>query len=155
MRMPYHEDLAPKISRVFKNTGIKIASSNTKTNRRFFGKCKDPISQENLSGVVYEIPCSCNKSYYGQTIQKLKTRINQHKTDVKNHRQNTGLSTHYVETGHKIKGENTRIVDFEENNEKRLFLEMANIIGNKNNLNLQTDYTGGNSAYRNILCKFK
>lgn len=81
--------------------------------------------------------------------------MNQHKNDIKKFKDKTGLSTHAIETGHAIQWQNTKIVETEINNEKRLFLETAHIISDPNNLNLQSDYTGHNTAYRNILLKFK
>ena len=40
---------------------------------------------------IYQIPCDCRKAYIGQTIQKLETRLKEHK--VAHRKANTKTST--------------------------------------------------------------
>jgi len=55
------------------NANIKIESS--------FGNSKDKIPGMQTPG-VYEIPCSCGKSYIGQTGRAIEIRIKEHEKDV-------------------------------------------------------------------------
>ncbi|KAI4476880.1 hypothetical protein M0804_013207 [Polistes exclamans] len=76
----------------------------------------DKLEQSNL---VYKIPCVCDKCYIGQTKQKLKKRLEQHKNDCKpiNAQKSniTALAEHHFTTGHKFKFDETNILDKEDN----------------------------------------
>ena len=55
---------------------------------------KTKMSENN--SVVYKIPCSgpCKKSYVGETGRGLKTRLNEHKRDVRNHNTSNAMVLH-------------------------------------------------------------
>ncbi|KAI4476352.1 hypothetical protein M0804_013667 [Polistes exclamans] len=76
----------------------------------------DKLEQSNL---VYKIPCVCDKCYIGQTKQKLKKRLDQHKNDCKpmNAQKSniTALAEHHFSTGHNFKFDETNILDKEDN----------------------------------------
>ncbi|OCT87604.1 hypothetical protein XELAEV_18021301mg, partial [Xenopus laevis] len=50
--------------------------------------------------VVYVIVCQCNKLYVGETVQKVKSRISQHKSTIKSGNLALPLSRHFLEHGH-------------------------------------------------------
>ncbi|OCT92880.1 hypothetical protein XELAEV_18015946mg [Xenopus laevis] len=50
--------------------------------------------------VVYVIVCPCNKLYVGETVQKVKSRISQHKSTIKSGNLALPLSRHFREHGH-------------------------------------------------------
>lgn len=154
-KVPFHRALAPKINWLFKNSNQKPAFYNTKTNKSFFGRVKDKTPTLRQSELVYELSCQCDKKYIGQTKQSLKSRLQQHKADIKNSSLNTGLSSHATNTKHVIDFENVKILEKQSNLQKRLFLEFAHIISNPEDriLNLQSDYKKGSIIYRNILNK--
>lgn len=154
-RIPYHSQLARPIKHILENEQTKVAFYNTQTTNMFYGNVKDSIPKEKRFNVVYRLECECDKKYYGQTSQFLFKRIQQHKNDTKKQLTNTGLSKHVSETGHAIKWDNVEIVHYENNLEKRCFLEMSNIVRDKNNLNIQSDCNDCNALYKNILSKFK
>lgn len=153
IKVPYHNRITKKLNNVFKNNNVHLASYNPKTSAKFFGKVKDKVPVNNQSSVVYKLDCSCNKSYIGQTKQYLKSRIDQHKRDIRNGNSNTGLSEHVFETGHSIDWKNVKIIDREDNDHKRRFLEMAHIINDRNLLNKQTDYDDFKNVYNHVLKK--
>ncbi|OCT95838.1 hypothetical protein XELAEV_18013528mg [Xenopus laevis] len=50
--------------------------------------------------VVYVIVCPCGKLYVGETVQKVKSRISQHKSTIKSGNLALPLSRHVKEQGH-------------------------------------------------------
>ena len=43
--------------------------------RSVLTKVKEPLPMEKMAKVVYRIPCSCGKSYIGETRRRLETRV--------------------------------------------------------------------------------
>lgn len=154
-RVPYHTSLAPQVRQIFKNTNAKPAFYNIKSSKVFYGRVKDPVPINNQSGVVYQIGCSCNQKYIGQTKQLLKNRVRQHQNDVKNNSQSTGLSNHVIETGHRINWDSVKVIDRETIDYKRQFLEMSHIVTADDSLNIKFDFNSFNNTYQSVLKKFK
>lgn len=153
LKMPYHNVLAPKINNLFHYPNTKVAYYNLKSNKRFFGNVKDRAPPKDQSNLVYEIDCQCGKTYIGQTMQKLNTRLQQHRNGTGK----TGLTAHIKETGHTMDFDNVKILDKEPILQKRMFLEFAHITARDQNkiLNLITDYNEGSTIYSNAIQKFK
>ncbi|XP_064469769.1 uncharacterized protein LOC135384497 [Ornithodoros turicata] len=73
--------------------------------RSLISKPKDIVAPEDQSGVVYKLQClDCDTCYIGETGRKRRTRIKEHKSDVRNAthatRLKTELSEHSWNTGH-------------------------------------------------------
>ncbi|KAI4476472.1 hypothetical protein M0804_013543 [Polistes exclamans] len=87
--------------------------------RLIFTKLKDKVDKVEQSSLVYKVQCKCNKCYIGQTKQKLKKRLEQHKNDCKptNAQKNntTALAENHFKTRHEFKFEETAILDREDN----------------------------------------
>lgn len=171
VKAPYHRELAPVFKRIFRNTNVRLAFYNSKTNKRFFGRVKDDIPTLLRSDVIYKIPCNCGLNYYGRTTQLLKNRLYQHNYDIskiKNKTVNdaedkrnktevhkgTGISLHIGETNHEVQWDKVEVVDTQSNFSKLCFLEMAHIVMNKPNLNIQTDYKEFHDTYTTVLNRF-
>lgn len=95
------------------NSDVKMAPRPPLKLSKIFTKTKDTIPKLDKAGVVYEIPCkSCEKSYIGETIQKLGQRIRQHERscDVTNNKALTALSKHARDTQHVFDFDKTRIL---------------------------------------------
>ncbi|KAI4475149.1 hypothetical protein M0804_014486 [Polistes exclamans] len=119
-----------------------------------YTKLKDKVDKLEQSNLVYKIPCVCDKCYIGQTKQKLKKRLEQHKNDCKpiNAQKSniTALAEHHFITGHKFKFDETNILDKEDNWYKRNISEMYHITNN-NTVNYRTDTNNLNNIYNEIL----
>lgn len=86
--LPYVPHVSERIVRCIKSTmtNVEISMKSFKNVGRYFTKLKDPTPTMMQSNVVYAIPCAdCDdRCYIGTTTQLLKSRMNQHKNDVKN-----------------------------------------------------------------------
>lgn len=106
--------------------------------------------------VVYSIQCKdCDGTYIGQTGQKLKSRIKQHKADSKaKHIKNncTGLTQHTLNTGHTFDFDQTEILDTQHKLSKRLIVETLYINQfREKSVNLKSDIDDMNPVYMQIL----
>lgn len=62
--------LFEQIRPIFKDTDkIIVGSGGNNLNRSIFSKVKDEVPTTQKSHVVYNIPCSCELCYVGETIQ--------------------------------------------------------------------------------------
>jgi len=68
-----------------------------------FNEHKRVIEKEETDG-IYEIVCSCQKSYIGQTKRKIKTRVKEHQRYIAKQTVSSELSQHVIEEGHHIVG---------------------------------------------------
>ena len=66
----------------------------------------------------------------------------------------TGISLHIGETNHEVQWDKVEVVDTQSNFSKLCFLEMAHIVMNKPNLNIQTDYKEFHDTYTTVLNRF-
>ncbi|KAI4476046.1 hypothetical protein M0804_013915 [Polistes exclamans] len=119
IRFPYIKLLANKINKCFKNTNNNLVFYNLTKINSIYTKLKDKVDKFDQSNLVYKIPCECDKSYIGQTKQKLKKRLDQQKNDCKpinvNKTNTTALDEHHFKTGHTFKFDAATILDLEEN----------------------------------------
>ena len=74
--------------------------TSTTTGKRYdvigFATCK-------TSNVVYLIQCAlCNQQYVGMTTQPLHKRMNGHRSDIYNDRNNGGVARHFCSDGHTL-----------------------------------------------------
>ena len=61
---------------------------------------RDKINNCGTSNVVYLITCNaCSVSYVGETDNQLRTRLNNHRSDIR-HYNDTQVTRHFNETGH-------------------------------------------------------
>lgn len=152
--IPYVSGLFEHLKTEMKKHDIKlVAKADNNLKMSIFSKVKDktPILQQ--SGVVYEIPCTCEKRYMGMTGQLLGKRTKQHKHAIEvGDEGHSGLCEHAIQTGHKPRWSGVRIVYKENNRKKRAILETIAIKkSNGSNLNKQTDSQYLPVAYSNII----
>lgn len=155
-KVPNINGLNQNLKRIFKDTDTKPAFYSLKTVNTLFTQLKDKIPKLEKSNVIYKINClGCSGCYIGQTKQKLKNRINNHKNDCKisniEKENKTALATHCFSTGHCFDFSSVEILDQEVNLSKRLFLEMFYIKKYKNSINLKTDTNNLNGIYNNLI----
>jgi len=121
---------------------------------RFIKPHKDKNTDE-CSNVVYKLSCKdCDASYIGQTKRQLKTRIKEHKSNIKlDPNKISVISEHINSFNHSFNWDNIKILDVEHNYFKRLTSEIIHIKEQKTGINLQTDSELLNEEYTTILSK--
>ena len=122
---PYIKGVSEVASRVLKKGKIRLAHKPMNTLRRQLVNIKDKRRKEDCAGVVYSIPCNdCPLSYVGETGRQLGIRISEHQRDVRlKNNPRSNVLQHVRDTGHSMDFESTKILYYEQNSEKRLFLE--------------------------------
>jgi len=123
--LPYVKGCAERISRILKPYSIITVFKPMNKLSSIFGLPKDPISMQNICGVVYEISCGdCNQVYIGQTGNSLATRVKQHKAACKNQQpEKSALAEHSLTLSHQIYWTGARVLARETRWRQRLFLE--------------------------------
>ncbi|XP_046435222.1 uncharacterized protein LOC124187022 [Neodiprion fabricii] len=158
-RFPYIKGLSPRLGSLFRHTNCKLVFYNVFKVKDLFSRPKDKVKKEDRSGLVYRIPCSCGKWYVGQTRQKLKARVRQHKLDcrpkkfTKNNK--TALAEHhFVEDGHNFQFDDVEILDLEKNYIKRNLSEMI-FIKAMNCVNFRSDTQNLSTIYSDLINEVK
>ena len=78
----------------------------------------------------------------------MQNRLNNHKNDIKRGLQKTALSTQAIKNLHKFNFKNTKILSQEQNYNKRLFIEMSEILKH-DTVNFKTDINNLSLIYHN------
>ena len=108
-------------------------------------------SPTNYLGCIYKVPClSCNFLYIGQTSKDLKTRVNQHRYDINNHKFNNGIYVHISSSNHGVNLDNTSEILKCRNFVERNIIE-SSIIKYTNDCNM--NLSPGMFTFDNILQK--
>ena len=156
--LTYTPHLSEALSKLFKknNALLEIGFKPETTVSRIIKSPYPPLPIEERHGVIYTINCkNCDGIYIGQTGQKLKNRIKQHKADITSKttkKNNTAVFHHSKDTGHTFDFDNTKIVTTEKNLQRRLTLETINInINRSNTINLKSDIDNLNPTYTQLL----
>ena len=125
---------------------------------------KDNRDSSVLSDVVYQVQCcskssdnssngTCDRVYIGQSSQRLKDRLSQHKLAIKNsHPEKSALAEHVIESNHfDVDWKNTKVLHRETNWRKRTSKERWEIVKTSDiNLNRQQDSVSFPNLYRNL-----
>ena len=109
-------------------------------------KAKDSMERPSRPGVVYQIPCrDCTVIYIGETGWAYKTRLAEHKRDLKpanqakvddnNFNKKTALVKYVITKGHRVDWDHSKILTFEIDFTKRQFLESFLIHISENSIN--------------------
>ena len=83
--LPYVPRYFEALSKILRNVGILVSSSKPHlTLKDMLPKAKDSAEKSSRPGVVYQIPCrDCTGIYIGETGRAYKTRLAEHKRDLK------------------------------------------------------------------------
>lgn len=151
--LPYIKEINNQVIKLFKaEPKIKIAHKQYKTIGSILSKLKDKDEQLKMSNVVYSIPCiHCEGVYVGQTSRVLKERITSHRSDCRLKKTTCALSQHFVDKGHDFDFNNPKVLCNESIYNKRLFLEMVEILLQPNAINKRTDINDLSVIYSNVL----
>ncbi|KYM93790.1 hypothetical protein ALC62_15634, partial [Cyphomyrmex costatus] len=151
-----------KLKNIVKNLeNINVSLSFFSLNKLgcFIHANKDRLSNMQKRNIVYKINCNdCNASYVGQTKRTLKTRVAEHKNDIRRTNGNLSvISEHRLNFNHDFDWKNVEIVDSDCERwlYRRLIAEMLHIKLQNNSLNLQLDTELLHQAYIPILNNLK
>lgn len=144
--------LTNKLIKELKDLQIKITTRNIRKVSSLFTNKKDLISMPEKSNVVYKIPCQqCEKTYKGQTQQKLKKRMAGYKSDIKNHPERFALVLHANKEHRRPNFDDTTVLNIESKYTKKLFLEMYHINNEQHKINKKTDSNKLSSIYTYLI----
>ena len=123
--IPYIQGTSEKIRRVLNEAGVKVAIKPIHTIGRILPSPKDPLTLEEKSCLVYQVPCfDCDFVYIGQTKRDLKSRIAEHKLAIRNQEpEKSALCEHSIQFDHLIDWNNSRVLKTEAHYSKRLTSE--------------------------------
>ena len=128
LTIPYIAGTSEKIARILrKHDVVTRFNCVTKINNVVPGP-KDRIPQELYEG-VYQVPCSCGKSYVGETCRGMATRIKEHARATKQKQFNLSAIAEHVwsEASHKVDFEKAKLVAKESRYYPRLIREALEI----------------------------
>ena len=81
-------------------------------------KVKDPVPQEEKTGVVYKISCDCGDHYIGETGRTPGTRVKEHLSACKYARfERSAVAEHAWQDGHRIDLEGVEGLDVASNHQ--------------------------------------
>ncbi|KAJ8940451.1 hypothetical protein NQ318_007152 [Aromia moschata] len=102
---------------------------------------KDPVPRLLTKG-VYELKCTCGKSYIGQTERSIQCRIKEHQRHTRLGNTDKSAIVEHVHTNenHKIDYENIRMLDKTTRYYPRIIRESLDIMKNNNNFNREDRY---------------
>jgi hypothetical protein len=96
----YYGDDTSTITKLFKNTNIKIAYKTINTIKNHLKPKKLVIDIYNQSG-IYQLKCNdCSLKYIGQMGRTFKVRYSEHIHSIKTNKQNSKYAEHILDTGH-------------------------------------------------------
>jgi len=124
---------------------------------RFIKGHKDVDHTSLKNNVIYKISCNnCDATYVGQTKRQLRTRIREHKNNIKlDQSKHSVISEHIIKFNHSFDWDNdwdnAKVVDCESKFYKRIISEMIHIKEQKTSLNLNSDTELLDESYFDIL----
>ncbi|KYN09517.1 hypothetical protein ALC57_18364 [Trachymyrmex cornetzi] len=151
--IPYTEGIDGKFREVVRDLDVNLSFYSLNKLNCFIGPQKDRLSNLQQKNVIYKINCKdCDASYVGQTKRTLKTRVKEHKNDIRKSNGNLSvLSEHRLELNHEFDWDDVKVVDSERWLYKRRISEMLHIKLQNNSLNLQSDTDFLHHSYLSIL----
>jgi hypothetical protein len=127
--LPYIKGVSENIDRVCAPLGVRSVFKSHNTLRQLLMRVKSKIPDDQMKGVVYEVPCAdCNGVYIGETGRNLKMRLKEHRYAVRRQDEKNGIAVHAQESGHNVDWEAARVMMREEHLTKRKVLESILIL---------------------------
>ena len=127
------------IARYLERAGVKVVIGTGKKSGDVL-KRKNRGTKDKDNSIVYSIPCAvCDKQYIGETGRGLKTRIAEHRRDMRNHVESNAMVAHADKEGHLPRWEQTNILEIGISKSIRKALEAAHI-QSKDTTNTRTGF---------------
>ena len=110
--IPYIHGVTEPIKRILNSHNVYVAQKSFQTSGHIFAKLKDPITNEQLTGGFYSIPCNgCDHEHIGQTKRQFGTRLKEHQWAVSFcEKENSALSEHTCLINHTIGWDSYKII---------------------------------------------
>ncbi|XP_018375985.1 PREDICTED: uncharacterized protein LOC108769469 [Trachymyrmex cornetzi] len=126
---PYVTKVSDKFRDITKDYKVNLAYFSLNKLSCFIKTHKDPVPNMSKKNAVYKIKCNnCDASYVGQTKRTVKTRINEHRNDIrKNINNHSVITEHRLNYNHDFDWDNIEIMDNERFLFKRRISEMVHI----------------------------
>jgi hypothetical protein len=122
--LPYLPKVSEGLSRIIRKHNLIASFLPGQRISSFFPKVKDPVSINDVPGVVYSIPCSdCNLEYIGETGRRLRTRVREHVSDCRSSKLSTALSEHACKLKHVFDFSHAKVLHRCAHYHKRIFME--------------------------------
>jgi len=153
MVLPYVQPLSEFISSNIDKSKANIGFRCLNKLSRFIKVHKDVDHTSCKNNVIYKIACNnCDATYVGQTKRQLRTRIKEHKNNIKlDQSKLCVISEHIIKFNHSFDWDNVKILDCESKFYKKITSEMIHIKEQKASLNLNSDTELLNESYFDIL----
>ncbi|XP_071581446.1 uncharacterized protein [Temnothorax nylanderi] len=153
LAIPFVKGLSEDIRFTLNKVGLDTVYTIPKKLDLIIKKGKDKLNKDRETDLVYRINCgNCDASYIGQTKRYLKTRINEHRNDIKKDEGSRSVvSKHRAFHQHDFKWLEVDILHKENNVRKREIAEMFFIKNQANTVNLQKDTENLNPIYDKVI----
>ena len=110
--LPYIRNNSETTNRLLQPHGITVAHKPTKALQNILSKAKDPVAQEEKTGVIYNVQCKdCKTHYVGQTGRRLAEHIHEHQLAARRHNENSLISQYMDRLNHSFNWETVSILD--------------------------------------------
>ncbi|XP_062709043.1 uncharacterized protein LOC134288377 [Aedes albopictus] len=174
--LPYIPTLSQRIAKILAKDypDISITTRQQRTINELHTIVKYPKRKEEISNVIYKIPCNdCNNCYIGMTRNNLHRRLAGHRSNVNklekmiNDNTNTDTATnalveattaliqHCVDHNHRFNLDQTQIIDHSNKQSTLPFLEMCHITNTEHTVNKRTDIDRLSTTYAGVLHSIK
>jgi len=91
------------VTKVFKNTRIKVTYSTNNTLEKLLTKKHHPLKDKYENSGIYQLTCpTYSKKYTGQTRRFFRTRFQEHLQDFRHGNGKSSFTQHLLENGHDI-----------------------------------------------------
>ena len=108
IKLPYNRNLE-KFRRPLNNVNTRLVF--TYDNKLTQNLCKNKPKNDAVDMGVYEIPCgTCKTIYVGESGRDLEKRVEEHKNDIKNAKEKSGIFVHVRDFDHPIDFKNARVI---------------------------------------------
>ena len=127
--IPYVAELGEDLRRICRKYSIRTVLSWTpSTFRQELSRIKDRDPALKTFGVVYEIPCSCEKKYIGETKRVLETHLKEHQAATRRgETEKSAIAEHAWSRQHQALWGETRILDHASHHTALLIKEAKHI----------------------------
>ena len=94
VKLPWISIIGPKLRQAFKKKNIKTIFTSTPNLKSLLCRNKTKLLPNSYPG-VYELKCTCNSTYFGETDKKVLTKTTEHQQDsFKGKWDNSGATEH-------------------------------------------------------------